>query len=85
MFLSDENSDELVAAKSQTVSIPKPVETETPDETEEEEEEESMRLYLEPDSEQPEDEIILSSQKTPAETTVSEKSRLVFLAQKSFY
>ncbi len=57
------------------VSTPKPAESR--DETEEEEED-SMRLYLEPDTELPEDEIILSSQKTPGETTVTEKARLVF-------
>ena len=43
---------------------------------EEEEEEDSMRLYLEPDTEKTDssDELVLSSQKEPAETTIDEKT-----------
>ena len=42
----------------------------------EEEEEDSMRLYLEPDTEKTDssDDLVLSSQKDPADTTIDEKT-----------
>jgi hypothetical protein len=73
-FFNPDKNFSVPEELDEQVSTPKPAESR--DETEEEEED-SMRLYLEPDTEQPEDEIILSSQKTPGETTVTEKARLV--------